>query len=140
MNRKEGASSGAKRRVRRGVIGILSRGRELLLIRRADVVAKGGFWCFPGGHLERGETAKQAVQRELEEELGLKVIPSERVGSVRVLDSLHVLAVWRVTWVEGALRPSPSEVAEVRWFTPDTIRGLHRGIASNDRVLEMLGL
>lgn len=125
-------------RVRRGAIGILSRGSEFLVIRRAVGLVKGGCWCFPGGHLERGETSRQAVARELAEELGISVQPIERLGSVRV-DSAYVLAVWRVRHVGGEIRPDEKEIAEVRWVTAEEMSGLVPGVPSNDRVLELLG-
>ncbi|UCC29708.1 MAG: NUDIX domain-containing protein, partial [Phycisphaerales bacterium] len=71
-------------RVRRGVIGIISSGPAYLVIRRAPGIPMGGYWCFPGGHVEPGETPRQAIKRELAEELGITVVPTERVGSVRV--------------------------------------------------------
>ena len=127
-------------RVRRGVIGILARGTEYLVIRRADGVAKGGCWCFPGGHVERGETPRQAVQRELIEELGIQVLPVRRLGSIRVLDSNHVLVAWLIRHVSGELRLAKSEIAEVRWLRAVEIRAVVPSLPSNERVLEMLGV
>jgi len=49
-------------------------GRRLVMTRRAGV--KGsfpGFWEFPGGGLEAGETPEGAVRREIREELGLEI-------------------------------------------------------------------
>jgi len=127
--------------VRRGVIGIIERPpREFLVIRRADGVAKPGYWCFPGGHLEPGENGRRAVQRELAEELGIEVAPLSRLGSVRVKDSNHILAVWRVRHVHGVLRPAPAEIAEIRWLSAAGIRMVSPALASNHRVLEMLGV
>ena len=125
--------------VRRGVIGILTRGEAFLVIRRASNVAMGGHWCFPGGHVERGETPRQAVGRELAEELGVEVAPTQRVGSVRV-GTKYVLAVWRVDLVGGDLRITQSEIAEARWLTPPEIRAIRPNLPSNEDVLQMLGV
>lgn len=126
--------------VRRGVIGVLFRGPEMLMIRRAENVPKGGCWCFPGGHVEPGENARRAVIRELAEELGIHVQPRERIGAVRVLDSNHLLVVWKVAHLHGELRIAPKEIAEFRWVTPLDARAISPGLPSNDRVLCMLGV
>jgi len=132
-------NTGAHRPVRRGVIGVMSDGRQLLMIRRSQFVPKPNCWCFPGGHIERGETGRLAVCRELREELGIEVAPLERLGSIRVHDSRHILAVWTVRHVSGAFRPAPKEIAEIRWIDAHAVRQLTPGLASNERVLEMLG-
>ena len=126
-------------RVRRGVIGILSRGRDYLLIQRALCVPKGGTWCFPGGHLEAGENARAAVQRELLEELGIVIRPTLRIGAVHVPDSRHVLAVWRVEHVSGEFRICEKEIADYAWRSADEIRTLDKGLPSNEYVLRLLG-
>ena len=48
-------------------------GPELLLAQRPPGEALAGFWEFPGGKLEAGETALHAVVREVREELGVDV-------------------------------------------------------------------
>ena len=126
-------------RVRRGAIGVLRRGPCYFIVQRAAGVPKGGFWCFPGGHVEAGETSRDAVRRELSEELGIEVEAVERVGAVRVLDTNHVLAVWIVRRIGGDLRLAPSEIADAKWLTADEIRRIPRSIPSNERVLKMLG-
>lgn len=90
--------------------------------------------------MERGETPRRALERELAEELGIEARPIERVGSVRLRDSGYVLAVWRAEHVGGVLAPHAAEIAEIRWVTPAQIRSIEPGLPSNDRVLEMLGL
>jgi 8-oxo-dGTP diphosphatase len=45
---------------------------KILIAKRADYQHQGGLWEFPGGKVEAGESAQRALQRELEEELGLQ--------------------------------------------------------------------
>ena len=52
------------------VVGILFDDDGRVLIQR---VAENPFYCLPGGRVELGESSKEAVQRELEEELGFEV-------------------------------------------------------------------
>ena len=133
-------NTASRRRVRRGVIGILARGAGYLVVRRAYGITKGGFWCFPGGHVEPGETPRAAVRRELAEELGIEVVPTERLGSIRVVDGNYILAVWRVRPVTEVLVIAKREIAEARWLTPTQIRAIRPSLTSNERVLRMLGV
>ena len=51
--------------------GILKSNDEFLVVKRSendDLYP--GAWEFPGGHLENGETLKEGLKRELEEEIG----------------------------------------------------------------------
>ena len=125
-------------RVRRGAIGVLSRGDGWLMVRRSTSVARGGYWCFPGGHLEPGETSRRAIVRELAEELGITVTPVRRLGSIRLADSSYILAVWQVHHEDGTIRPNEREIAEVRWLNPAAIRSIQPALPSNEQVLEML--
>lgn len=118
---------------------MLMRNNRYLMIRRAPGVAKPGMWCFPGGHLEKGETSRIAVERELAEELGLLVRAEKRVGSVRVLDSRHVLAVWLVSHIGGEMRLAEAEISETRWLTPQEVLTIPHSIPSNKHVLHLLG-
>jgi 8-oxo-dGTP diphosphatase len=55
-------------------VGILidAHGRYLLTS-RPEGKAYAGYWEFPGGKLESGETVEQALRRELEEEIGITI-------------------------------------------------------------------
>lgn len=125
-------------RVRRGVIGIIVRDDRFLVVRRAAGIARPGCWCFPGGHVEPGETSRQAVIREMQEELGVVVRPHRRLGSLRIMASRHILAAWIVEHVSGAIVPAPAEVAECRWVTFGEIEHLEPGLPSNRTVMAML--
>ncbi|WP_300175377.1 8-oxo-dGTP diphosphatase MutT [uncultured Aliivibrio sp.] len=45
---------------------------KVFITKRPDKVHKGGFWEFPGGKVEVGESAEQALIRELNEEIGIE--------------------------------------------------------------------
>lgn len=127
-------------RVRRGVIGVLQKADELLLIQRADGIRKGGHWCFPGGHVEPGENSRTALRRELAEELGIEITSASRLGAVQLRDSHYVLAVWLASYAGGPFQLREGEVADAQWLTPSAVRCLPLGLPSNFSVLTMLGV
>jgi ADP-ribose pyrophosphatase YjhB (NUDIX family) len=63
-----------------GAVVVDGSGR-ILLVRRANPPAQGR-WSIPGGRVELGETAEQAVLRELLEETGLRGAVTREVGTV----------------------------------------------------------
>ena len=140
MSESFGNPKPGRRRMRRGVIGVIQNGNRYLMIRRAFDVAKGGYWCFPGGHVEPGENSRRAIRRELAEELGIEAEPLERLGVVRVPDPGYILAVWRIGRVVGPLRLARDEIAEARWLSAADMRTITPSLPSNERVFEMLGL
>ena len=141
MSDDRAAFQSTRARVGRGVVGVLPRGNSFLMIRRARGLAKEGCWCFPGGHVEPGETSRQAIQREFAEELGIKIIPEKRLGAVRVIGSRrYILAAWLVHDVGEELRPAPNEVEDARWLTASEARSIRPNLPSNEQVFEMLGV
>lgn len=71
---------------------LIMRGDALLLARRAFEPAKGE-WDLPGGFIDSGETAEEAVVREALEETTLHVRVTEYLGSV---PDVYVWGNWRV--------------------------------------------
>ena len=53
---------------------------EILLVKR-KIPPKEGFWDLPGGFVEVGESAEEAIVREVKEELGISVIDLCYIGS-----------------------------------------------------------
>ncbi len=57
--------------------GIVLKGDEVLICRRPEHLHQGGKWEFPGGKVESGETANQALIRELKEEVNIDAQPTD---------------------------------------------------------------
>ena len=69
--------------VRAVAAALILRGDEVLICQRRPDQPLGSKWEFPGGKMEAGETAEQALHRELKEELGIDATISTRVAHVR---------------------------------------------------------
>jgi len=98
-------------------------GPRLLMTQRPPGGALGLQWEFPGGKLESGETAEQAIVREVREELGVTATPLERLDTV-THDYPHGTRVEivfvRCTLDSHAFRLS-DEVHAARWLEPGEI-------------------
>lgn len=72
-------------------VGVLldAQGR-FLLTSRPEGKVYAGYWEFPGGKVEPGETVEQALRRELHEELGITIGPAQP-WKIEMMDYPHAL-------------------------------------------------
>ncbi len=71
------------RTVRYVVAALILRGGEVLICQRRADQPMAHKWEFPGGKIEPGETAEQALVRELQEELGIHARIGSHVARIR---------------------------------------------------------
>jgi len=90
-------------------------GRVLLAQRPAGKIAA-GFWEFPGGKIEAGETPRHALDRELHEELGITVLEARPLIRFRheYSNRTVLLDTWLVTRFEG--EPHGREDQALAWL------------------------
>lgn len=92
---------------------------QYLLGRRGPGTFYPGYWEFPGGKVEPGETPRDALVRELHEELGIEVIKaSPWIVREHVYEHAHVrLHFFRVTEWRGELRDHVH--TDLAWQQPE---------------------
>lgn len=62
------------------VAGIIYKEDKFLIAQRNLKKSQGGFWEFPGGKVEKGETYEEALKREIKEEFDADIEVKEYVG------------------------------------------------------------
>jgi 8-oxo-dGTP diphosphatase len=114
---------------------------KVLACRRAADRHLGGLWEFPGGKVEEGEDPREALARELAEELGIVVKVGNRFDAV-------------VEWTDGVVRIRLSgflceilegkaealEHDEIRWCEPGELPGLDWAEADLPILEELLAM
>ena len=120
--------------------GIIIVDRKLLVERSAGK----DYFIHPGGKIERGETAKQALIRELKEEFQIDVVEEDLElfdqNSAPAANSPEVdvhMDVFLVKKWQGEVKPD-SEVEEIRWLTSDVPKDIKIGSIMEHKTIPKL--
>lgn len=100
------------------VAGLLKKDNKILLGQRPENQSLPGQWEFPGGKIELGESPEVALQRELQEELGIDA----QIGEIK-LSVTHsyndvgiVILFYEVPYWKG--EPKPQHHMKIEWVNP----------------------
>ncbi len=108
----------------------------VLLVRRGQPPAE-DLWAIPGGSVEIGETLREAAEREILEETGIKIRAAKPIYTFDVIDRdeagkvrfFYVIVDLAADYVMG--EPSPGDDAvEARWVSAQEINGLEVSAAT----------
>ena len=123
---------------RRGAVAVCVRDGRMLVIRRSPSVVAPLTYCFPGGGIEPGESDREALIRELREEIGVAVRPLRRIW--QCVTASKVELNWWLAELEPAAEPvpNPAEVESVHWITPIEMLQLPGLLPSNREFLELV--
>ncbi|WP_404309988.1 NUDIX hydrolase [Neorhodopirellula lusitana] len=114
-------STPGRRSRKRGVIGVIFRDEQLLIIRRSMTVNAPGKLCLPGGGIEAGESEEEALIREMQEEITMDVTPVRLCH--RSVTPWGTRLAWWIAEVDPNVQPvaNPDEVSDIYWMTPTDI-------------------
>lgn len=97
---------------------------KVLCAQRGATGQLAGLWEFPGGKVERDETPKQALEREISEELRCCVEVGDEVTTTRHEYDFAIinLTTYWCQLIEGT--PRMTEHSEFLWLSADELRTL----------------
>lgn len=102
-----------------------NQGDEILISQRKKSTHLAGLWEFPGGKVESGETVRQALARELKEELNVTVLQAEPL--IRIVHQYEEVKVFLdVWWVGDFCGPVEScEGQRFRWISKNQLSSVN---------------
>ena len=99
------------------VAAVIEREGKILITRRPAGSHLAGLWEFPGGKSQPGESDREALARELREELGVSATVGEPVEVVEWrYPDIHVRIEFFRCAIDG--EPRPLEGQEMAWVAP----------------------
>ena len=118
-------------------VALLDSAGRVLAAQRARPITLAGFWEFPGGKVEPGESDRAALVRECQEELRVGVLLDDRLGPDLALPGgAGVLRIWTGRVLAGD--PVPVEHAALRWLAAAELEDVD-WLPTNRPLLAVLG-
>jgi mutator protein MutT len=112
---------------------VIERNGRFLVTRRPQGTHLSGYWEFPGGKCEAGESHEACLARELKEELDVRSeIGAELLVSEHTYPSRTVRLHFRRCTIVG--EPQPLQAQDLRWITREEMRSLEFPDADRDLI------
>ena len=94
---------------------IINKNNEVLISLRPEGSHLGGYWEFPGGKLEQGESVEEALKREIFEELNITVDSAHSFKKIKYqyIDKSVLLDVWLVDSFSGIAEGAEGQ--QIKW-------------------------
>jgi 8-oxo-dGTP diphosphatase len=123
--------------MKRVAAGILIKDGKVLIARRKQGQSHAGLWEFPGGKIEENESPQECLERELEEELGIKVKPG-RIIAESVDHSEHGSLAIEAELISGEITLGVHDAA--RWVGFEDLSIYRLAPADRDLIGKVLSL
>lgn len=101
------------------IIVLITRGEEVLLARAPNF--RPGFFSTLAGFIEPGESAEEALRREVMEEVSVEVGDIKYLGSQNWPFPNSLMLGFHANYVSGDIVPQPEEIDEARWWHVDQL-------------------
>ena len=117
---------------------VITKEGKVLIAQRKEDDHLGGYWEFPGGKREEGESLEACLIREAEEELGIQILPKlflQRVAHISPARELR-LHFMLCDWIAG--EPVALDCADFRWVVPQELKNFRFPPADDGVIAELI--
>lgn len=117
-------------------VALIDSDGRVLLAERPEGKIFAGYWEFPGGKIETGETPEAALVRELDEELGVDTKDSclAPLGLVSHPYDTHHMVLLLYVCRKWSGRPQPKEGGQLKWVAPARLRDFEMPPANKELI------
>ncbi len=121
------------------VVAIIQKEDKFLFIKRSNYIdTAAGYWCPVSGRLEENETQIEALEREVMEEVGLRVKALEKICEIPSHNNQFTLHFWATEIISGEASIISNEATDFKWVTLEQMKQLHPVFEEDIRVFEKL--